>query len=95
MGKVCLVFGNEERGISPKLLESADYKVYLPMVGMVQSLNISVTFAQCLYYLNMLGKIKADLSQEELSRLYLKWIFNNSSNPKKIVEKHKFDYPML
>eukprot|EP00188_Purpureofilum_apyrenoidigerum_P000758 Plantae.Rhodophyta-Purpureofilum_apyrenoidigerum.ctg13653.p1 GENE.Plantae.Rhodophyta-Purpureofilum_apyrenoidigerum.ctg13653~~Plantae.Rhodophyta-Purpureofilum_apyrenoidigerum.ctg13653.p1 ORF type:complete len:260 (+),score=37.93 Plantae.Rhodophyta-Purpureofilum_apyrenoidigerum.ctg13653:124-903(+) len=95
MDKICLVFGNEERGVSTKLLESADYKVFLPMVGMVQSFNVSVTFSQCLYYLNTLGRIKADLSQDELFRIYMKWIFNNSSNPKKIVEKHKFDYPML
>lgn len=44
-----LVFGNEMRGISPEALAGADGSVAIPMVGMVQSLNVSVACAVVLY----------------------------------------------
>ena len=47
--KVALVFGNEHRGVSEDVLKYADYKFIIPMVGMVQSLNVSVAAAVSLY----------------------------------------------
>ena len=47
--RIALVFGNEHRGISPELAALADRKLYIPMKGMVQSLNLSVTAAICIY----------------------------------------------
>jgi tRNA (guanosine-2'-O-)-methyltransferase len=44
-----LVFGNEMRGISDEAAELADRLLSIPMVGMVQSLNISVACAVVLY----------------------------------------------
>lgn len=41
--KTALVFGNEHRGLSEAAIKGADEKVYIPMKGMVQSLNLSVT----------------------------------------------------
>lgn len=46
---VALVFGNEMRGVSESALRLADGALSIPMVGMVQSLNISVACAVCLY----------------------------------------------
>ncbi len=46
---VALVFGNEMRGLSEEAVDSADRCVHIPMVGMVQSLNISVSFAVAAY----------------------------------------------
>lgn len=46
---VALVFGNEMRGVSSEALDLADDALSIPMVGMVQSLNISVACAVCLY----------------------------------------------
>jgi tRNA (guanosine-2'-O-)-methyltransferase len=43
------VFGNEMRGISDEAAELADRLLSIPMVGMVQSLNISVACAVVLY----------------------------------------------
>jgi len=40
-----LVLGNEHEGCSPEMLSAADRKVILPMVGFVQSYNISVAGA--------------------------------------------------
>ncbi len=41
--KTAVVFGNEHRGLSMAAIEGADEKIYIPMKGMVQSLNLSVT----------------------------------------------------
>ncbi len=46
---VALVFGNEMRGASPAAVEHADGTLVIPMMGMVQSLNISVACAVVLY----------------------------------------------
>lgn len=44
-----LVFGNEMRGVSAAGVAGADVTVYIPMQGMVESLNISVSCAVTLY----------------------------------------------
>ena len=44
-----LVFGNEKRGVSPEAVAAADATMVIPMMGMVQSLNISVACAVTLY----------------------------------------------
>lgn len=46
---VALIVGNEMRGVSDEALALADGLVEIPMVGMVQSLNVSVASAVCLY----------------------------------------------
>ncbi|OGE88487.1 MAG: hypothetical protein A2722_01070 [Candidatus Doudnabacteria bacterium RIFCSPHIGHO2_01_FULL_50_11] len=47
--KVAVFFGNEHRGLSPLALRSADHVVRIPMRGMVQSLNVSVSAAIVLW----------------------------------------------
>jgi tRNA (guanosine-2'-O-)-methyltransferase len=46
---VAIVFGNEQRGCSDEAIALADGSVMIPMMGMVQSLNISVACAVTLY----------------------------------------------
>lgn len=48
-GPVALVFGNEHRGLSEESCRLADGNFVVPMVGMAQSLNISVACAVTLY----------------------------------------------
>jgi tRNA (guanosine-2'-O-)-methyltransferase len=50
--EVALVFGNENAGLSQAAVELADARVLVPMVGVVQSLNLSVSAALCLYELS-------------------------------------------
>ena len=47
--QVALIFGNEMRGVSDEALAVADGRIEIPMAGMVQSLNVSVASAVCLY----------------------------------------------
>jgi tRNA (guanosine-2'-O-)-methyltransferase len=44
-----IVLGNENRGVSREALEAADGLLYIPMRGMVQSVNVSVAAAMLLY----------------------------------------------
>ncbi len=46
---VALVFGNEMRGVSSEARDMADGAIQVPMAGMVESLNVSVACAVCLY----------------------------------------------
>lgn len=46
---VALVLGNEMRGVSAEARDMADGAIQIPMAGMVESLNVSVACAVCLY----------------------------------------------
>lgn len=74
-----LVFGNEMRGVSIDAMHGADCTVYIPMQGMVESLNISVSCAVSLYEA-MRQREQAgmydvpQLSGEELVRVRDEWL---------------------
>jgi len=46
---LAVVFGSESEGVSRETLELADLRVQIPMLGMVQSLNLSVSVGVILY----------------------------------------------
>ncbi len=48
-GPTLLVMGAEETGISPEILRMADLRARLPILGQVQSLNVSVAAAIFMY----------------------------------------------
>ena len=45
----CILFGNEKRGVTDAAAERADRHIIIPMLGMVQSLNVSVATAVILF----------------------------------------------
>jgi tRNA (guanosine-2'-O-)-methyltransferase len=47
--KLVLLIGNEHTGLSQKALDLADSYIYIPMQGFIQSFNVSVATAICLY----------------------------------------------
>ncbi|MDQ7026114.1 MAG: RNA methyltransferase [Anaerolineae bacterium] len=47
--KLALLVGNEHTGLSAKAIELADSYVYIPMLGFVQSFNVSVAAAISLF----------------------------------------------
>lgn len=75
-----LVFGNERDGISEELLSLTDGHIYIPQMGMVQSLNISVACAISLYEVfrqrNKLNYYNKNPTQspEESVALYEEWV---------------------
>jgi len=49
--KTALLLGRETSGLPKELIDRADYKVYIPMNGLTQSLNVSAAAAIFLYKL--------------------------------------------
>jgi tRNA (guanosine-2'-O-)-methyltransferase len=47
--RVAIIMGNEHRGVSEDFQKLADKTFYIPMRGMIQSLNVSVAAAVILY----------------------------------------------
>ena len=74
-----IVFGNESEGISLEARQYADVKIKIPMFGMVQSLNLSVSVGIILYEAlsQRLGKgffESRRLSPEEFEDYLNKWL---------------------
>lgn len=65
-GRTALVLGNERDGVSREMLEAADERMIIPMPGFVQSFNISVAGALCLYHI-MQDRIRRRGSNADLS----------------------------
>ena len=84
-----LVLGNEKDGISQEMIAAADHTVIIPMLGFVQSFNISVAAAIALYHiyrerLAVLGR-QGDLSAEEKDILRAEFSLRSSKNPERLI----------
>jgi len=74
-----VILGNEHDGVADELQELACDHIYIPMQGMVQSLNVSVAAAVILYeaFRQRMEKGMYDtptLSAEEISETFDRWI---------------------
>ncbi len=87
-GKSAIVLGNEHRGVSDDILRLADKIFYIPMQGMVQSLNVSVAAAVILYEA-MRQRLAAGMyeklqfSEEEFERLIDLWAVTKKKKVKR------------
>lgn len=78
-GPVALLLGNENRGASEEAAAAADGTYYIPMMGMVQSLNVSVaaavSFYEALRQRRAAGLYdKPQLPSEEAAALRAHWL---------------------
>ena len=76
--KSAIVMGNEHRGVSKEAEDLADEKFYIPMYGMVQSLNVSVSAAITIYEAlrqrTAKGMFdKSELNKEQIEEWINKW----------------------
>lgn len=77
--KFAIVFGNEHRGLSKEAEELADERFYIPMFGLVQSLNVSVSAAISIYEavrqrINHGMFERSELTERELKKLLDEWV---------------------
>lgn len=76
--KIAVVMGNEHRGVSDEAASQADERFLIPMVGMVQSLNVSVAAAVIIYEA-LRQRLKrgmydnSELSKKEVDKIIDKW----------------------
>jgi tRNA (guanosine-2'-O-)-methyltransferase len=78
--KVAIVMGNEHRGISEEMIKSVDKHIYIPMRGMIQSLNVSVATAVTLYEAQRQRALKGMYEKSELSETDLENLINEWCN---------------
>lgn len=89
-GKIALFLGSELNGLSPKVMQSADEFIKIPMAGFTESLNISVTAAILVYHLT--NKLRTDenipwqLNSEEKQTVKLQWL-KNTIKKADLIEK--------
>ena len=74
-----IVLGNEHRGISDEVIAKADRTIYIPMMGMAESLNVSVASAVCLFEAFRQRQaagmyVEPQLSPEALGSKRLDWL---------------------
>ncbi len=82
---LALVFGTEDTGVTPEMLEAADGFVRIPMFGFTESFNISVSVALTLYDLTTRlhrSAVNWSLSDDEKLELRLNWA-------RKVLARHK------
>jgi len=81
---LAIVFGSEAEGVSQATLELADLRVRIPMLGMVQSLNLSVSVGVILYEAMKQRRARCfyerrRLSDEEFKAYLQKWLSPDQS----------------
>lgn len=85
-----LVFGNEKDGVSREMLEAADARCVVPMVGFAQSYNISVGAALALYHVFERRVAErgsqGDLDEEQKAILRALYYLRSVERPERLVE---------
>lgn len=79
------VLGNEHEGCSPEMIELADARVILPMVGFVQSYNISVAGALGLFYLYQ--KRPKKMTEEQIAILEAVYMLRTQDSAGKVLKE--------
>ena len=46
---IAIIMGSEHRGVNPSILKMVDFKAKLPLLGEIESLNVSVACGAFLY----------------------------------------------
>lgn len=95
----CILMGQEKTGITQEALDLADQDIIIPMIGMVQSLNVSVASALILYEAQrqrqnagMYNRTSSTLDYAEQQRL----LFEGGYPVLARVAKHKgLPYPLI
>ena len=95
----CFVLGAEKWGLSKELTAQVDKSIYIPMHGMVQSLNVSVAGAILLFEAvrqrknkNLIPYAGEGLNQEEYKNTLFEWTYPELID---IYKKSNKDYPSL
>ena len=88
---LAIVFGNEKNGVSPELLAAAELHAFIPMVGFVESLNISVACALTLFCSTFSGARSerrcALLPESEREELRRDWLIKGTRRADAILRE--------
>ncbi len=100
--KIAFVFGTEISGLSDEALAAADERVSIPQYGFVESFNVAVSAALCLY--DITTRLRASiihwqLTPEEQFDLELEWMEHSVERPELMkaafLKLHENNKPLL
>ena len=72
-----IIMGNEHRGVSKEALDISDQNIFIPMFGMVESLNVSVATAVIIYEIVRQRLLIGNYPNPNLEEEYLNNMLNN------------------
>jgi tRNA (guanosine-2'-O-)-methyltransferase len=84
--KIAVVFGNEQTGVGETVAALSDGRYTIPMLGFVQSLNVSVAAAITLYAATR--ERGGDLSPAERSELRARFLLSSIERSEQVVLEH-------
>jgi tRNA G18 (ribose-2'-O)-methylase SpoU len=86
--RLALAFGTESTGASPTLLAAADLRVYLPLHGFADSLNLSVAAALILFKVMALcgPSVVGDMSESDRRLLRAEWFPRLARNEAQLAQ---------
>ncbi|MFW7377819.1 MAG: TrmH family RNA methyltransferase [Oligoflexus sp.] len=87
-----IIFGNEHLGVHEDWLPHLDYRFTIPMVGMVESFNISVSAALSMYELTRraratIGDEQFYLNKAQQVHMLNQWVLRHSRDPMRELNK--------
>ena len=91
-----IFFGTEKDGLSDEILDQADCRIRIPMVGFTESLNISVSAAIILQHITSelkSSKISWELSKDEKETLKYEWLKKCIKNSDSIITQYNSENP--
>ncbi len=98
-GNTCFVLGAEKWGLSNEIISKVDESIFIPMSGMVQSLNVSVAASILLFEAirqrnikNLLPFDGEGLSNEEYQKTLFEWSYPEIAS---VYRKSGEKYPTL
>ncbi len=89
--KSCFFIGKEKEGLSDAVLQQADLHLRIPMYGLTESLNLSVSAAIIMHALTTrlrASDVKWKLSDEEILDLRLEWCKRSIKSIDTILERY-------
>jgi len=95
----CFILGAEKWGLSEDLISEVDECIYIPMYGMVQSLNVSVAASILLFEairqrdrVSILPKNGEGIDQEIYQKTLFEWAYPGMKN---YYKKNGYKYPEI
>ena len=96
---ICFVLGAEKWGLSEELISKVDESIFIPMSGMVQSLNVSVAASILLFeairqreYKGLLPLNGEGLNETEYQKTLFEWCYPDLAS---VYRKSGHKYPTL
>lgn len=92
-----IILGQEKHGATPEAIELADQDIVIPMVGMVQSLNVSVAAALVLYEAQRQRQIAGMYDTQQLNEQACQRMLFEGGYPvfRHMCDRKGIDYPQI